>query len=132
MTCARLDVTLIAWVLAELFVPLHRRKYILVLAVVGVFAHADCFAQNEGASPFNTVGYNYRKPRANVESKAPSSDEFEDVIDEDDVMSPPVDSLRAYMPMVAYPLRAMRVTSPFGIRKDPMDSARKGCTADWI
>lgn len=69
MTCARLDVTLIAWVLAELFVPLHRRKYILVLAVVGVFAHADCFAQNEGASPFNTVGYNYRKPRAIVEIK---------------------------------------------------------------
>ena len=40
-------------------------------------------------------------------------------------MSPPVDSLRAYMPMVAYPLRAMHVTSPFGIRKDPMDKRRK-------
>ncbi|WP_302494668.1 M23 family metallopeptidase [uncultured Prevotella sp.] len=40
-------------------------------------------------------------------------------------MSPPVDSLRAYMPMVAYPLRAMRVTSPFGIRKDPMDRRKK-------
>ena len=77
--------------------------------MVGVFIHIDCTAQTEGASPFNTVGYNYRKPRANVESKAPSSDEFEDVIDEDDVMSPPVDSLRAYMPMVAYPLRAFYV-----------------------
>ena len=125
MTCARLDVTLIAWVLAELFVPLHRRKYILVLAVVGVFAHADCFAQNEGASLFNTVGYNYRKPRAIVEIKAPSSDEFEDAIDEDDVMNPPADSLRGYMPMVAYPLRTMHITSPFGIRKDPMDRRRK-------
>ena len=121
----RSDITLIVWVLAELFVPLHRRRCILLFAVVGVFIHIDCTAQTEGASPFNTVGYNYRKPRANVESKAPSSDEFEDVIDEDDVMSPPVDSLRAYMPMVAYPLRAMHVTSPFGIRKDPMDKRRK-------
>ena len=121
----RSDITLIVWVLAEFFVPLHMRRCILVLAVVSVFIHIDCFAQTEGTSPFNTVGYNYRKPRANVESKAPSSDEFEDVIDEDDVMSPPVDSLRAYMPMVAYPLRAMHVTSPFGIRKDPMDKRRK-------
>ena len=106
-------------------VTLHTRRCILIFAIVGVFIHIDCSAQTEGASPFNTVGYNYRKPRANVESKAPSSDEFEDVIDEDDVMSPPVDSLRAYMPMVAYPLRAMHVTSPFGIRKDPMDKRRK-------
>ena len=90
-----------------------------------MFAHADCFAQNEGASPFNTVGYNYRKPRAIVEIKAPSSDEFEDAIDEDDVMNPPADSLRGYMPMVAYPLRTMHITSPFGIRKDPMDRRRK-------
>ena len=80
----RSDITLIVWVLAELFVPLHRRRCILVFAMVGVFIHIDCTAQTEGASPFNTVGYNYRKPRANVESKAPSSDEFEDVIDEDD------------------------------------------------
>jgi hypothetical protein len=111
---------------------LHKRRCVFVFAIVGVFIHIDCSAQTEGASPFNTVGYNYRKPRTNVESKAPSSDEFEDVIDEDDVMSPPVDSLRAYMSMVAYPLRAMHVTSPFGIRKDPMDRRRKGCTADWI
>ena len=90
-----------------------------------MFAHADCFAQNEGASPFNTFGYNYRKPRAIVEIKAPSSDEFEDAIDEDDVMNPPADSLRGYMPMVAYPLRTMHITSPFGIRKDPMDRRRK-------
>lgn len=123
--CIRSDITLIVWVLAELFVPLHRRRCILLFAVVGVFIHIDCTAQTEGASPFNTVGYNYRKPRANVESKAPSSDEFEDVIDEDDVMNPPADSLRGYMPMVAYPLRTMHITSPFGIRKDPMDRRRK-------
>ena len=120
----RSDITLIVWVLAEFFVPLHMRRCILVLAVVSVFIHIDCFAQTEGTSPFNTVGYNYRKPRANVESKAPSSDEFEDVIDEDDVMRPSVDSLSAYMPMLAYALRVMHVTSRFGIRRDLMDKRR--------
>ena len=125
MAYIKVDISLIVWVLGEILVPLHRRKRALFLAAFGAFVHADCLAQNEGASPFNTVGYNYRKPRVVTEHKAPSSDEFEDDVEEDEIMNLPADSLRDYMPMVAYPLRAVYVTSPFGIRKDPMDRRRK-------
>ena len=125
MAYIKVDISLIVWVLGEILVPLHRRKRALFLAAFGAFVHADCLAQNEGASPFNTVGYNCRKSHVVVESKFPSSDEVEDDIDEADIMKLPSDSLRAYMPMVAYPLRTLHVTSPFGIRKDPMNRRRK-------
>ena len=125
MAYIRVDISLIVWVLDEIFLPLHRRKCALFLAAFGVFVHADCLAQNESASPFNTVGYKYRKPRIVTEHKAPSSDEFEDDVEEEDIMNLPADSLRAYLPMVAYPLRTVHVTSLFGIRKDPVDRRRK-------
>ena len=90
-----------------------------------MFIHIDCSAQTEDASTFNTVGYNCRKSHVVVESKSPSLDEADDDIDKADIMKPPSDSLSAYMPMVAYPLRTLHVTSPFGIRKDPMNRRRK-------
>ena len=125
MSCLWLNITSIFWVLEKLFVPLHWRRRILISALVGMFIHIDCSAQTKEASTFNTVGYNCRKSHVVVESKSPSLDEADDDIDKADIMKPPSDSLSAYMPMVAYPLRTLHVTSPFGIRKDPMNRRRK-------
>lgn len=48
-----------------------------------------------------------------------------DTIDAADVLQPPADNLKAYLPMVAFPLRRISVSSPFGFRMDPVDKRRR-------
>ena len=37
------------------------------------------------------------------------------------MIKPPIDSMKMYVPMVALPLKSIKINSPFGIRKDPMN-----------
>ena len=45
-------------------------------------------------------------------------------MDEGNVCEPPSDSIRVYLPMVSLPLKDIKETSPFGMRRDPMNRAK--------
>lgn len=106
-----------------------------VFALAGWLAAANGYAQTSSASPFNTIGEGYRRCPAKVRDlgkdyrQHPTEDsdlgEPSDTIDAADVLQPPADSLKAYLPMVAFPLRRISVSSPFGFRMDPVDKRRR-------
>ena len=97
-----------------------------VLVLAGWLMAVDCHAQTGKTSPFNTIGEGFRKhPTKMIEPGESENDEPGDTIDDADVMLPPADSLRAYLPMVALPLKRISVSSPFGLRMDPMDKRRR-------
>lgn len=86
----------------------------------------DGHAQTGKTSPFNTYGEGFKKhPEKAIELGESENDEPGDTIDDADIMLPPADSLRAYLPMVALPLKRIIVSSPFGLRMDPMDRRRR-------
>ncbi len=94
-------------------------EYRLALTFVllgGSFSGVGCRAQ----SAFNTIGYRYQKPVV-PQSAEEDDDEDDETTDEGNVMELSADSLRECFPMVAYPLKSIKVTSPFGMRRDPMN-----------
>ena len=122
-------------IINRFFVSLQCKAGMFVFALAGWLVAANGYAQTSSASPFNTIGEGYRKRPAKVidhgedyrQHPAKESDLGEpcDTIDAADVLQPPRDSLSAYLPMVALPLRRISVSSPFGFRMDPMDRRRR-------
>ena len=117
------------------FVYLQCKAGVFVFVMAGWLAAANGYAQTSSASPFNTIGESYRRRPAKVRDlgkdyrQHPTEDsdlgEPSYTIDAADVLQPPRDSLSAYLPMVALPLRRIIVSSPFGLRMDPMDRRRR-------
>ena len=122
-------------IINRFFVSLQCKAGVFVFVMAGWLVAANGYAQTSSASPFNTIGEGYRKRPAKVidhgedyrQHPAKESDLGEpcDTIDAADVLQPPRDSLSAYLPMVALPLRRISVSSPFGFRMDPMDRRRR-------
>ena len=111
------------------FVPLYMRSNLFALvACLGMTTHPKCMAQVRTSSPFNTVGYAYNKPRNNdirdgeADADAVAFDEEADV---EDIANLPADSIKTHLPTVALPLKSINVSSPFGVRKDPMNRRTK-------
>ena len=107
------------------FVPLHMRRIVSCIIVAGCLIRGlEVYAQNRQMSPFNTIGYSYRRAvviqheEDDVDTESHAMDEFTDV--EQTTLFPP-DSIRPYMPMVSLPLKNIRISSPFGMRRDPMN-----------
>ena len=105
------------------FVPLYRRSIRLFSVMVGMFVQSNSVAQVtqvKGASPFNMIGYGYNKIKAVAEVHEFDS-EPEEMVDSSYMIRPPMDSLKTYIPMVAWPLRTIKVNSPYGMRRDPLN-----------
>jgi murein DD-endopeptidase MepM/ murein hydrolase activator NlpD len=108
-------------IINRFFVSLQCKAGTFVFVMAGWLVAANGYAQTSSASPFNTIGEGYRQhPTEDSDLGEPS-----DTIDTADVLQPPRDSLSAYLPMVALPLRRISVSSPFGFRMDPMDRRRR-------
>lgn len=122
-------------IINRFFVSLQCKAGMFVFVLAGWLMAVDGHAQTSSASPFNTIGECYRRRPAKVRDlgkdyrQHPTEDsdlgEPSDTIDAADVLQPPRDSLSAYLPMVALPLRRISVSSPFGFRMDPMDRRRR-------
>lgn len=107
------------------FVPLYMRNSLVIfVACLGVFTHSKSMAQVKNISPFNTIG----EVGSDIQSNN-VRDEVIDTFDEeanvDDIANPSEDSLKKYIPSVALPLKHIKVNSPFGVRKDPMNKRIK-------
>lgn len=102
------------------FVPLYRRSVRLFAVLVGMFVQSNGSAQIKGASPFNTIGYGYSKTRTVAEERELDNEPVE-MVDSNYTIKPPMDSLKTYIPMVAWPLRSIKVNSPYGMRRDPLN-----------
>lgn len=102
------------------FVPLYRRSIRLFIVMVGMFVQSNCAAQVKGASPFNTIGYGYNKTKVAAEVYE-SDNEPKEMVDSSYMIKLPMDSLKTYIPMVAWPLRTIKVNSPYGMRRDPLN-----------
>lgn len=100
---------------------LYKKNCLLIFAMaVGLFVHSDCMAQVDIVSPFHTIGTGYNKSR-NATKKHLENDDIDDMTDCNNMIKPPIDSMKMYVPMVALPLKSIKINSPFGIRKDPMN-----------
>lgn len=102
------------------FVPLYRRSLRFFAVMVGMFVQSNSAAQVKGVSPFNTIGYGYNKTKAVAEEHKPDN-EPEEMVDSSYMIKLPMDSLKTYIPKVAWPLRTIKVNSPYGMRKDPLN-----------
>lgn len=81
-------------------------------------------AQVKAVSPFNTVGESYGKSQSdNVRDER--TDAFDEEANMEDIANPSMDSIKKYIPSVALPLKHIKVNSPFGVRKDPMNKRTK-------
>lgn len=119
-------------IINRFFVSLQCKAGVFVFVIAGWLVAANGYAQT---SSFNTIGEGYRRRPAKVRdlgkeyTQHPTKDsdlgEPSDTIDAADVLQPPRDSLSAYLPMVAFPLRRISVSSPFGFCMDPMDRRRR-------
>ena len=108
-------------ILRRNFVPLYMGNVISFwFATFGLFLHTECMAQTKSASAFNTVScYDQRR---NVDVRdANTDDDFDDTMDNGNMVNPFVAEVMACIPTVALPLKNIHVTSPFGNRRDPMN-----------
>ena len=107
------------------FVPLYMRNCLVVFAACfGMFTHSQSMAQVKNLSPFNTIGDAYAKiQNSNVRDEG--ADDFDGEANAEDITSPPEDSIKVFVPSVALPLKHIKVNSPFGVRKDPLNKRTK-------
>lgn len=92
----------------------------------------DGHAQTGKTSPFNTIGEDFKKhPEKAIELGESENDEPGDSIDDADIMLPPADSLRAYLPMVAFRSSVSASARPSGYAWIRWTGTEEGCTADW-
>lgn len=101
-------------------------RNILVAFVVclGILTHSESMAQVKNISLFNTVGDAYGITQSkNVRDEG--TDAFDEEADVEDIASPPEDSIKAFIPSVALPLKHIQINSQFGVRKDPMNKRTK-------
>lgn len=86
-----------------------------------------CYAQSS-KQIFNTVGYSVRNPKVfvQVENFIPDNgDEDVTTTEEQSLDTIPNDTIKHRISNVAFPLRDIWITSPFGIRRDPMNRKRR-------
>ena len=92
----------------------------VLLTTMILLTATDIWAQSSHSkgSVFHTIGDGYRHV---VTAPQPDSLEMDDYTTEDNVCNPAPDSIRRYLPMVSLPLKSIKVNSPFGMRRDPLN-----------
>ena len=95
-----------------------------VAFIVAVMAIIGMSVKGQNVSPFHTIGYDYQRTKVPVVVEEPDTLDVDDYVDEGNVCEPPSDSIRVYLPMVSLPLKDIKETSPFGMRRDPMNRAK--------
>lgn len=114
--------TLNILIFEKIFVSLHMRRIVSSVMVVGsLFQGANALAQTKQVSPFNTVGYSYQKPTMKSISDDEDAQDMDEFTDIDNTIAIPPDSIKPHLPMVSFPLKSIKVNSPFGMRRDPMN-----------
>jgi len=73
---------------------------------------------------FHTIGYDYQRSSSMLLPIDADSLDVEDYTEEGNVCEPSVDSIRSIIPLVSLPLRSIKITSPFGMRRDPMNKSK--------
>lgn len=120
-----LNILLNILIYGKYFVPLYMRNTLVVFAVcLGMFTHYRSMAQVKKQSPFNTIGDAYGKIQ-NSNVRDDGTDDFDGEANVEDIANPPEDSIKVFVPSVALPLKHIKVNSPFGVRKDPMNKRTK-------
>lgn len=99
---------------------LQMGKYVLAILVSVILCLTEGHAQVKLSSPFNTIG-DYHCKTVVTQKPYKVLLEVDDETEEDSIVDPPKDSLVSYLPLVALPLKRIRISSPFGNRKDPMN-----------
>lgn len=99
---------------------LHMGKCVLATLVYVILCLTESHAQIKTHSSFNTIGDFHRKTVVTHKNNNAKEDVGDDT-EEENMVVPPKDSLMAYLPLVALPLKRIRISSPFGNRKDPMN-----------
>lgn len=103
-------------------VTLHIRIYVLSLVMTVCLLHqTDGVAQNITESAFFTIGQGGKKLKKIREKTS----DGENVTDDIEGIQASSDSIKPYMPMIAYPLKNIIVNSPYGIRRDPIKRGEK-------
>lgn len=80
-----------------------------------------CHAQERATSPFNTVGDGYKHPKPSTVREKESLDDVEEETEAENMTNLSADSIKTFMPLVALPLKRIRITSPYGVRRDPLN-----------
>lgn len=77
-----------------------------------------------GKPVFHTIknGHAVTVPTSRIEGKV---EDMSDTTDMNDTIKPSADSMRMAMPLVALPLRRIKVNSRFGMRNDPMNKRNR-------
>ncbi len=83
-----------------------------------------CQAQTSKDYPFYGIGGNHHKKDQSKGRNISDADSLDDEMDESEIADLAANTLRNVMPTVSLPLRSIKVSSLFGIRKDPMDRLR--------
>jgi len=94
-----------------------------LLAVLCCWITETVYGQNVGrkADVFHTVGYDYHRQKIEVEESGADALEIEGYTDEGNVCEPSLNSMKVHIPMVSLPLEHIHITSPFGMRRDPLN-----------
>ena len=95
-----------------------------VAFLVAAMAVIGMPVMGQKVSAFHTIGYDNQRGKVPVVVQEPDTLDVDDYVDEGNVCEPPSDSIKVYLPMVSLPLKEIKVTSPFGMRSDPMNRAR--------
>lgn len=82
-------------------------------------ALALCVYQTKAQSSFYTIGCDHN--RTKVTAKSFDTEEYT----KGNICKPSADSMKVFLPMVSLPLNRIVITSPFGIRRDPMDRTKQ-------
>ena len=95
-----------------------------VAFLVAAMAVIGMPVMGQKVAAFHTIGYDNQRGKVPVVVQEPDTLDVDDYVDEENVCEPPSDSIKVYLPMVSLPLKDIRVTSPFGMRRDPMNRAK--------
>lgn len=103
-------------------------NFVLGKSSIFVSVFDVCVAQNRVNGTFNTVGYVANNPKVYVlpeDSISTDGDEDVEATKEQSLDSIPTNVIKSRISNVSFPLKDIWITSPFGIRKDPMNRKRR-------
>lgn len=103
-------------------------KSSIFVSMIFVSVFDVCVAQNRVNGTFNTVGYVANNPKVYVlpeDSISTDGDEDVEATKEQSLDSIPTNVIKSRISNVSFPLKDIWITSPFGIRKDPMNRKRR-------
>lgn len=92
-----------------------------------IFGFAEGLAQKKlGNESFNTIAYSTTKPKVFILKDSVSvGDEDVSTTKEQTLEKIPADTIKRNISDVALPLRDIWITSPFGVRRDPLNRKRR-------